>query len=382
MPFPPLVPPTARLPHGESERAARQLRLPEIGDVGQRRLAAARVAVLGAGGLGSPVLQYLASAGIGTLSIIDFDTVEASNLQRQVLFGVDDVGRLKADVAAERITALSPDTRVVQHRVRLTDANAAQLFSGYDLVIDGTDTFETRYAAADACTGLGIPLVWGSVLRFDAQATVFWSEPPTGTPVTLRDVFPSPPAPGEVPSCAVAGVVGALCGQLGSILAMEAIKLICGIGRPLLGRMLVIDALAATTREVPLAPSASTARIPSISLAHARDLHAVLLDVRSPTETAAGTLPGAVTIPLPDVLADPTAAVAALAARIPLPDADGAAPAPAAPIVVHCQQGPRARAAAHALAAANPETDIRVLSGGYADHGPTAAHQSATEGEA
>lgn len=383
MTLPPLVEPTA-LPLGESRRAARQIRLPEIGDVGQRRLAAARVAVLGAGGLGSPVLQYLASAGVGTLGIIDFDTVEASNLQRQVLFGVADVGRLKADVAAERVAALSPQTQVELHHDRLTEDNATALFSGYDLIIDGTDTFETRYAAADAADALGLPLIWGSVLRFDAQATVFWSAPPAGTPVSLRDVFPSPPAPGEVPSCAEAGVVGALCGQLGSLLAMEAIKLICGVGRPLLGRMLVLDALAATTREIPLAPSTGVipngpARIPSVSLADARRLHATLLDVRSPAETAAGILPGAVTVPLPDVLADPAAVLTALAAALPatpMPDDAGPTAARPAPIVVHCQQGPRARAAAHALAAARPEADIRVLAGGYADHA------TATEGEA
>jgi molybdopterin/thiamine biosynthesis adenylyltransferase/rhodanese-related sulfurtransferase len=352
MPLLPLVEPARSLPRAEAERAARQRRLPEVGELGQRRLANARIAVLGAGGLGSPVLQYLASAGVGTLGIIDFDTVEASNLQRQVLFGVQDVGRLKAEVAAERVTALSPHTRVVQHLVPLTPENATDLLSGYDLVVDGTDTFETRYAAADACDGLGIPLVWGSVLRFDAQATVFWSRPTSGEPVSLRDLFPSPPPPGQVPSCAEAGVVGAACGQLGSILAMEAVKLVCGIGRPLLGRMLVIDALAATTREVPLSPGTGPTRNATISLEDALGLEATLLDVRNPDETERGTLPGAVTLPLPRIVEAPDAAFAGLRE----------------PIVVYCRQGPRARAAASALVAARPDADVRVLTGGYADH--------------
>jgi adenylyltransferase/sulfurtransferase len=376
MPNPPLVSPAVRLPQGEERRAARQLRLPEIGELGQRRLANARIAVLGAGGLGSPVLQYLASAGVGTLGIIDFDTIEASNLQRQVLFGVQEVGQLKAEVAAERIAALSPQTLVAQHHTQLTANNATDLFTGYDLVIDGTDTFETRYAAADACDALGLPLVWGSVLRFDAQATVFWSRPTAGAPVSLRDVFPTAPSPGEVPSCAEAGVIGALCGQLGSILAMEAIKLVCGVGNPLLGRMLVIDALAATTREVPLAPASDAARTPTVSLERATQLGATLLDVRTPAETAGGTLPGALTRPLADILDHPAATLAALRAAGARDTSDimpdGACPAPAAPappVVVYCQQGPRARVAAHALAAAAPGADIRVLAGGYADHG-------------
>lgn len=349
----PLVEPAPALPEGEAARAARQLRLPELGDIGQRRLYNAKVAVMGAGGLGSPVLQYLASAGVGTLGIIDDDGVEASNLQRQVLFGVRDVGRSKAEVAAERVSALSPHTRVVQHRERLTDSNAAALLGGYDLVVDGTDTFETRYAVADACAALGLPLVWGSVLRFDAQATVFWSAPPQGPAVTLRDVFPVAPAPGEVPSCAEAGVVGAACGQLGAILAMEVIKLVAGIGRPLLGRMLVIDALAATTREVPLAPAGDPQRAATVSLAEARALGAALVDVRDPEETDAGVLDGALLAPLPSLLADPSSLAL-----------------PGSVLVVYCQRGPRARVAARALAAAHPGVDVRVLAGGYADHTP------------
>ncbi|WYY15956.1 HesA/MoeB/ThiF family protein [Gordonia malaquae] len=190
MPLPPLVDPAPSLPSDEYTRAARQIRLASIGDVGQRRLSAARVCVLGAGGLGSPVLTYLASAGVGTIGVVDDDTVEESNLQRQILFGVDDVGARKTSVAAARIRSMSPHTRVVEHRERLTAANASAVLADYHLVIDGTDNFDTRYSVADTCADLGLPLVWGSVLGFDAQATVFWSSPPVGPGVTLRDVFP------------------------------------------------------------------------------------------------------------------------------------------------------------------------------------------------
>lgn len=380
MELPPLVTPADALPASERDRAARQLRLPELGEPGQRRLYAARVGVLGAGGLGSPVLLYLASAGVGTIGIVDDDVVDASNLQRQVIFSSDDVGKPKASIAADRIRSLSPHTQVVEHREHLTADNAEQIFAGYDLIIDGSDTFDTRYAVADACAALGIPLVWGSVLRFDAQATVFWSRPPAGPAVTLRDVFPHAPAPGEVPSCAEAGVLGALCGQLGGILVTEAVKLICGIGDSLLGRMLVLEALSQRTREVPVAPDAASAAPPATTpadpagaanAAHSAPLHAnstrqagrpahvaiddlaahdgaMLLDVREPEEFARGSIPGAVSVPLAQVLGD--------AASVPLDDA----------VIVFCQTGPRARAAARALTAAHPHTDIRLLDGGYA----------------
>lgn len=365
MVLPPLVAPADRLPAGERDRAARQLRLPELGEPGQRRLFAARVGVLGAGGLGSPVLLYLASAGVGTIGIVDDDVVDASNLQRQVIFSSADVGKPKSGVAADRVRSLSPHTRVIEHREHLTADNAASIFADYDLIIDGSDTFDTRYAVADACAALGIPLVWGSVLRFDAQATVFWSRPPTGSAVTLRDVFPVAPAPGEVPSCAEAGVLGALCGQLGGILVTEAVKLICGIGDTLLGRMLVLDALGQRQREVPLipdatrqtfaargAPSAASSaafRPEHVSLDDLDDVAgAMLLDVRESHEFARGSIPGAVSVPLSRVLDD--------AASVALDDE----------VVVFCEVGPRARSAARALAAAHPEVDIRLLDGGYA----------------
>ena len=380
MVLPPLVEPVHALAPDERVRAARQLRLFEIGDVGQRRLAAAKVAVIGAGGLGSPVLLYLASAGVGTLGIVDDDVVDATNLQRQIAFGTTDVGRPKAAVAAERVRELSPHTTVVEIREHLDAANAARLLTGYDIVVDGSDTFETRYAVADACAALGIPLVWGSVLRFDAQATVFWSRPPTGTttapetkglgpgmnpvaPVNLRDVFPDPPAPEDAPSCADAGVLGALCGQLGGVLSAEVVKLICGVGRTLLGRMLVIDALTATTREVPLVPAPSSAQADqSIPLADAPQPHAVrrvsvaelsdlsdpaIIDVREPHEFAAGSIPGARSVPLAHLTTD-----------APLLALDR-------PVVVFCQTGPRARIAARTLLAEHPDADIRILDGGY-----------------
>jgi adenylyltransferase/sulfurtransferase len=255
MSLPPLVDPVAALPDAERGRTDRQRRLPEIGDIGQRRLAAARVIVIGTGGLGAPALTYLAAAGIGTIGIVDDDVVELSNLHRQPVHGVSDVGRPKVDSAAESIAALAPDATIVRHQVRLEAGNARELLGGYDLVVDGTDTFETRYLVDDVCAELGLPLVWATVLRFDAQLSVFWATPPTGHGIRLRTLFPEPPAPGEVPSCAEAGVLGALCGQVGAMMAQEAVKLITGIGDPLLGRVLVIDALRARQREIPLLPT-------------------------------------------------------------------------------------------------------------------------------
>lgn len=355
MPIPPLVAPNRALPEEERERTARQLRLPEIGEIGQRRLLSARVVVVGAGGLGSPVLQYLASAGVGTIGIIDDDVVDTSNLQRQVLFGIADIGRPKSEVAEERIAALSPRTEVIRHSERITSANALKLLGGYDLVIDGTDTFDTRYSVADACDTLGVPLVWGSVLRFDAQATVFWSRPPVGNGVRLRDVFPTTPL-GGVESCATAGVLGSLCGQLGGILATEAVKLICGIGEVLLGRILVLDALSSRTREIALRPGAGAdaasaragvqVRVSLEDLAQFDD--AVLLDVREPDEFGRGTIPGARSVPLGVLCANPAAVT------------DDAT------IIVFCEHGPRARVAAAALQAARPAADVRLLDGGYA----------------
>jgi adenylyltransferase/sulfurtransferase len=291
MSLPPLVEPVAALPEAERGRTDRQRRLPEFGDLGQRRLAAARVVVIGTGGLGAPALTYLAAAGVGTIGIVDDDVVELSNLHRQPVHGVSDVGRPKVESAAESIAALAPDAVIVRHHVRLGPENARELLSAYDLVVDGTDTFETRYLVDDVCAELELPLVWATVLRFDAQLSVFWAAPPVGDGVRLRTLFPEPPAPGEVPSCAEAGVLGALCGQVGAMMAQEAIKLITGIGEPLLGRVLVIDALRARQREITLRPapvasgeSASSVRAdaPTGTAGMSREAHSAEADVPTP----------------------------------------------------------------------------------------------------
>ncbi|MDP9219142.1 MAG: molybdopterin-synthase adenylyltransferase MoeB [Actinomycetota bacterium] len=242
----PLVEPAAGLTPQEVSRYARHLLVPDVGAVGQRRLKNARVLVVGAGGLGSPVLLYLAAAGVGTLGIVDPDVVEASNLQRQVVHGSADLGRLKVESARERVAAVNPLVRVEAHPVRLDSTNAMELLSGYDVVVDGTDNFPTRYLVNDACALLGIPCVWGSIYRFDGQASVWFA----GHGPCYRCVFPEPPPPGLVPSCAEGGVLGVLCAAIGSIQATEVVKLVTGIGSPLVGRLVVHDALRATWREL------------------------------------------------------------------------------------------------------------------------------------
>ena len=232
-------------------RYLRQMRLPQLGETGQRRLAAARVAVIGAGGLGAPALTYLAAAGIGEITLFDPDTVDATNLHRQVLFTEADLGRSKAVAAAEHLHAQSPQVSVRAVVETLTPANALGLLSGHDLVMDGTDNFPTRYLASDACEILDLPLVWGSILAFSGQVSVFWGA--GGRGVTYRDVHPVPPRPGEVPSCAEAGVLGMLCGVIGSTLAMEAVKVLAGMGDVLFGRLALYDALRARWDELPLA---------------------------------------------------------------------------------------------------------------------------------
>ncbi|NNG18851.1 molybdopterin-synthase adenylyltransferase MoeB [Naumannella sp. ID2617S] len=249
MNIPPLAAPAAGLTAAEQRRYARHLTLPEVGPEGQRRLKDARVLVVGAGGLGSPTLLYLAAAGVGTIGVIDFDVVDESNLQRQVLHGVPDLGRPKVDSAADAIARLNPLVRLIRHHAQLGPDNALELVGDYDLVVDGTDNFATRYLVNDACALLGKPYVWASILRFDAQVSVFWA----GHGPCYRCLFPEPPPPGAVPSCAEGGVLGLLCGAVGSVQAAEAVKLLLGIGKPLLGRVLVHDALAARWRELPVA---------------------------------------------------------------------------------------------------------------------------------
>ena len=239
---------TTALSDEELERYARHIVLPEIGGAGQQKLKRARVLVIGAGGLGAPVLEYLAAAGVGTLGIVDDDTVSLSNLQRQVIHGTDAIGIAKTDSAKAAIARINPNVAVEMHRLRLTEKNAPALIAGYDIVVDGSDNFETRYAVADACAAESKPLVHAAVGRFDGTLTVLkpFQTGADGKPNPgYRDLFPEAPPPGLVPSCAVAGVVGALTGVIGTLQAMEAIKLITGIGEPLVGRLLLYDALSA-----------------------------------------------------------------------------------------------------------------------------------------
>jgi adenylyltransferase/sulfurtransferase len=227
-------------------RYSRHFILPEIGEEGQKKLLQAKVLLIGAGGLGSPLGLYLAAAGVGTLGIVDFDNVDLSNLQRQILHTNDEIGKPKIDSAEKRIKAMNPDTRVIKHRVRLTSENALEILKDYDIVIDGTDNFPTRYLTNDACVFLKKPNIYGSIFRFDGLATVFKvDEGPC-----YRCLYPEPPPPGMVPSCAEGGVLGILPGVIGLIQATEAVKLIVGIGRTLIGRLLVYDALQMTFREL------------------------------------------------------------------------------------------------------------------------------------
>ncbi|WP_277208708.1 ThiF family adenylyltransferase [Isoptericola croceus] len=248
--LPPLVDPGPELTVEEIGRFARHLALPGLGADGQRRLAATRVLVVGAGGLGSPALLYLAAAGVGTLGVVDDDVVDASNLQRQVLHGTGDVGRAKTTSAREAVADVAPGVRCVEHAERLTPANALDLLRDYDLVLDGSDNFATRYLVADAAEILGLPVVWGGLYQFQGQVSVFWAAPPVGEGVTYRDVFPEPPPAALAPDCATGGVLGSLCGTIGSAMATEAVKLITGTGRTLLGRLAVHDALDASWRHL------------------------------------------------------------------------------------------------------------------------------------
>jgi adenylyltransferase/sulfurtransferase len=233
----------------ELARYRRHLVLPEIGAAGQERLKAARVLVIGAGGLGSPVSLYLAAAGVGRLGLVDFDVVDESNLQRQVLYGQSDVGRSKLSAAAARLADVNPLVELVLHEERLTAANAPAILGDYDVVVDGSDNFPTRYLVNDACVLSGKPCVHGSIYRFEGQVAVFWG----GRGPCYRCLFPQPPEPGLVPSCAEAGVLGVLPGVIGSLQASEAIKLVLGVGRPLVGRLLAFDALETEFRELALA---------------------------------------------------------------------------------------------------------------------------------
>ncbi|UNB56231.1 MULTISPECIES: adenylyltransferase/sulfurtransferase MoeZ [unclassified Mycolicibacterium] len=264
--MPPLVQPAAELTREEVARYSRHLIIPDLGVDGQKRLKNARVLVIGAGGLGSPTLLYLAAAGVGTIGIVDFDVVDESNLQRQIIHGQSDIGRSKAQSARDSVKEINPLVEVRLHEVRLEPENAVELFSQYDLILDGTDNFATRYLVNDAAVLAGKPYVWGSIYRFEGQVSVFWEDAPDGPTgekqgLNYRDLYPEPPPPGMVPSCAEGGVLGILCASIASVMGTEAIKLITGIGEPLLGRLMVYDALDMTYRTINIRKDPATPKI-------------------------------------------------------------------------------------------------------------------------
>jgi adenylyltransferase/sulfurtransferase len=359
------------LPHltrDEYRRYGRHIALAEIGEDGQRRLKGASVLVIGAGGLGSPAALYLVAAGVGRVTLCDFDVVDASNLQRQVLFGTADVGRAKTDAAADRLRALNPHVALDTVKDRVGTGNAQTLVDAHDVVVDGSDNFTTRYLVNDACVLAGKPYVYGSIFRFEGQASVFHA--PHGP--CYRCLFPEPPPDGLVPNCAQAGVLGALAGLVGSIQAAEAVKLILGAGTSLLGRLLLVDLHAAAFREVKLrrdpacpvcgetptitraveAAAPGCAATPSVEPRALAELLAAgsgpaLVDVREAWEFETFALPGARNVPLGDVLA--------AAPTLPR-DRD---------VVVYCSVGPRGERAAELLRGAGLER-VANLSGGLA----------------
>jgi molybdopterin/thiamine biosynthesis adenylyltransferase/rhodanese-related sulfurtransferase len=259
--LPPLVEPARELSRDEVARYSRHLIIPDLGVDGQKRLKNARVLVIGAGGLGAPTLLYLAAAGVGTIGIVDFDVVDESNLQRQIIHGVADVGRSKAQSARDSIVAINPLVQVRLHEFRLDTSNAVDLFNQYDVIIDGTDNFATRYLVNDAAVLAGKPYVWGSIYRFEGQVSVFWENAPDGRGLNYRDLYPEPPPPGMVPSCAEGGVLGIICASIASVMGTEAIKLITGIGEPLLGRLMIYDALDMSYRTITIRKDPATPKI-------------------------------------------------------------------------------------------------------------------------
>jgi adenylyltransferase/sulfurtransferase len=326
--LPPLVEPADELTVDEVRRYSRHLIIPDVGMAGQKRLKNAKVLCVGAGGLGAPTLLYLAAAGVGTLGVVDFDVVDESNLQRQVIHGQSDVGRLKTESAAATVREVNPLVNVIVHNVALTTDNVMDIFSGYDLIVDGTDNFATRYMVNDAAVLLGKPYVWGSIYRFDGQASVFWAEHGP----CYRCLYPEAPPPGMVPSCAEGGVLGVLCASIGSIQVNEAIKLLTGMGDPLVGRLMIYDALDMKYRDVkvrkdPECPlcgknptitrllddyeafcgvvSEEAQQAAHDSTISARDLKDMMdrgddimvIDVREPNEFEIVSIPGAVLIP-------------------------------------------------------------------------------------
>ena len=378
MSLPPLVEPAAELSVDEVRRYSRHLIIPDVGMTGQTRLKNSKVLVIGAGGLGSPALLYLAAAGVGTLGIADFDEVDESNLQRQVIHGQSDIGKSKAVSARESIAEVNPLIKVVVHEGRLDNDNVMDVFRGYDLILDGTDNFATRYMVNDAAYFLGIPYIWGSIYRFDGQASVFWAEHGP----CYRCLYPVPPPPGMVPSCAEGGVLGVLCASIGSIQVNEAIKLITGIGDPLVGRLTVYDALEMTYRNIkvrkdpdcPLCGEHPTqtalledyedfcgavsdeateavqgSTITATELKEWQDAGKdfLLVDVREPAEYEIISIPGSVLIPKGDILSG--------SALSTLPQDRQ--------IVLHCKSGVRSAEALAALKAAGFRDAVHVQGG-------------------
>jgi molybdopterin/thiamine biosynthesis adenylyltransferase/rhodanese-related sulfurtransferase len=353
--LPPLVEPAAELTVDEVRRYSRHLIIPDVGMTGQKRLKNAKVLCVGAGGLGSPALLYLAAAGVGTLGIVDFDVVDESNLQRQVIHGQSDIGRPKAESARDSIREINPYVNVIVHNEHLDSDNAMQIFADYDLIVDGTDNFATRYLVNDACVLLGKPYVWGSIYRFDGQASVFWAE----YGPCYRCLYPEPPPPGMVPSCAEGGVLGVLCASIGSIQVNEAIKLIAGIGEPLAGRLMIYDALEMTYRSVKVrkdpecpvcgknptvtelidyeefcgavseeaqeAAAGSTITARQLKDMQDADENIFLVDVREPNEYEIVSIPGSVLIPKGEFLSG------AALERLPQDKR----------VVLHCKSGAR-----------------------------------------
>ncbi len=393
MSFPPLVEPADELTIDEVRRYSRHLIIPDVGMTGQKRLKNAKVLVIGAGGLGSPALMYLAAAGVGTIGVAEFDEVDESNLQRQIIHGQADIGRPKAESARDSVAEINPLVTVVVHNERLDNDNVMGIFEGYDLIVDGTDNFATRYLVNDAAYFLGIPYVWGSIYRFDGQASAFW---PTATLADgssadapcYRCLYPEPPPPGMVPSCAEGGVLGVLCASIGSIQVNEAIKLLTGVGEPLVGKLMIYDALEMEYRKLKVrkdpscalcgdhptvtglidyesfcgaisdeaADAAAGHTISVVQLEHmlkereegSRDF--VLIDVREPNEWEINRIPGALLIPKGDFLNGKALAQ--------LPSVDSGTQ-----VVLHCKSGVRSAEALAVLKGAGYDDAVHVGGG-------------------
>lgn len=386
-----------RLSDRDLRRYARHLTLPGFGPDAQRRLRGSRVLVIGAGGLGSPALLYLAAAGVGHITIIDDDVVDESNLQRQVIHRESDIGRPKAESGADAVRRLDSEISVDAIVGRLSVDNALELFAAHDVVLDGADNFATRYLSSDAAEITGTPLVWATILQFEGQLSVFWP----GRGPMLRDLYPDIPDPGSVPSCAAGGVLGAMVGQVGSMMVVEALKILAGVGEVAVGKLLLIDALGCSSRS--LAFGADPDREPTRDLTEIAQVcaaswdedaggadsprltdsvgpnaaaelirgGAVLIDVREPEERAEASVPGSVNVPLGEIQGSGWDAVdAAIARALNRADEQGDAQARAVPgdvhreVVVHCRSGARSAAAIEALGSAGRPVRLINLDGG------------------